>query len=100
VFDSGSCRCAQRGGQVINLGVRLGATSTIAQAVPRAHESGRRLHDRDLPMIAHVGPFPIEEPVGAFGPLLIATVGAGLAIVRAHVGRWRQPHHEEVRSVE
>jgi hypothetical protein len=51
-------------------------------------------------MIAHVGPFPIEETVGAFGPLLIATVGAGLAIVRAHVGRWRQPHHEEVRSVE
>ncbi len=36
--DSGSCRCAQRCGQVMNLGVRLGATSTIAQAVPRAHE--------------------------------------------------------------
>jgi hypothetical protein len=51
-------------------------------------------------MIAHVGPFPIEETVGAFGPLLITAVGAGLATVRAHVRRRRQPHHQEVRGVE
>jgi hypothetical protein len=51
-------------------------------------------------MIAHVGPIPIEETVGAFGPLLIAAVGAALATVREHVRRWRQPHHEEVRGVE
>ena len=51
-------------------------------------------------MIAHVGPFPIEETVGALGPLLIAALGAGLATVRAHVQRWRKPRHEEVRDVE
>ena len=51
-------------------------------------------------MIAHVGPLPIEETVGAFGPLLIAAAGTGLATVRAHVRRWRQPHREEVRGVE
>jgi hypothetical protein len=51
-------------------------------------------------MIAHVGPLPIEETVGAFGPFLIAAGGAGLAAVRTHVRRWRQLHHEEVRGVE
>jgi hypothetical protein len=40
-------------------------------------------------VIAHVGPFPVEETVGAFGPLLLAAIGAGLASVRAHLRRWR-----------
>ena len=51
-------------------------------------------------MIAHIGPFPVEETVGAFGPLLVAALGAGLATVRARVRRWRPPHHEEVSGVE
>ena len=41
-------------------------------------------------MIAHVGPFPVEETVGAYGPLLLAAIGAGLASVHAHLRRWRR----------
>jgi hypothetical protein len=50
-------------------------------------------------VIAHVGPFPVEETVGAFGPLLLAVIGACLATVRAHLRRWRQRSHKEVRHV-
>ena len=43
------------------------------------------------PVIAHVGGFPVEETLGALGPMLLAAIGAGLGTVRAHVRRWRQP---------
>jgi hypothetical protein len=43
------------------------------------------------PVVAHVGGIPIEETLGAFGPLLFAAIGVGVGSVRAHVRRWREP---------
>jgi hypothetical protein len=43
------------------------------------------------PVIAHIAGFPVEETLGALGPMLLAAIGAGLATMRAHVRRWRQP---------
>jgi hypothetical protein len=40
-------------------------------------------------MIAHVGPFPIEETIGAFGPFLLTVIAAGVATIRARVRRSR-----------
>jgi hypothetical protein len=40
-------------------------------------------------VIAHIGPLPVEETVGAFGPLLLAVIGGGVAVLRGHLRRWR-----------
>ena len=52
----------------------------------RGPPPGRRLHDRDLPMIdvplAHVGGVPIEETIGSFGPALVVGVGVAWAKLR------------------
>ena len=56
------------------------------RARPRGAPPGRRLHDRDLPMIdaplAHVGGIPIEETIGSFSPALVVAFGMVWAKVR------------------
>src|SRR5439155_20847153 len=42
---------------------------------PRGAPPGRRLHHGDLPVIAHIGGFPVEETIGSLGPVLLVAVG-------------------------
>ena len=60
-------------------------------ARPRGPPAGRRLHHRDLPMIAvplaHVGGVPLEETIGSFGPALLVGVGVAWARLRACLRR-------------
>ena len=60
----------------------------------RAHEvrlQGRRLHDGDLPVIAHVSGLPVEETLSFFGPALLLASGVALTWLHARlrsVRRW------------
>ena len=58
-------------------------TRAGARGAPR----GRRLHHRDLPMIAHVGGLPIEETLGSFGPALLTAIGVAAARLRVRLHR-------------
>ena len=62
-----------------------------APRAPRGPPAGRRLHHRDLPMIAvplaHVGGVPLEETIGSFGPALLVGVGVAWARLRARLRR-------------
>ena len=70
-------------------GRRDGARPRLLRRLPagahaRGPPAGRRLHDGDLPMIAHVGGLPLEETLAQLAPAgAAALITAGLLIERA-----------------
>jgi hypothetical protein len=40
--------------------------------------------------LAHVGPFPVEETIGMYGPGILLFIGAGSTLVRARLRRLRR----------
>src|SRR6185437_12332176 len=52
---------------------------------PRGPPPGRRLHDRDLPMIpvAHIGGIPLEETLAGAGPALLTALAALAVRIRS-----------------